>query len=157
GGCASGQDRDPERESDPDRRRLEGRRPDRHRQLPRHLEGPGERLDGEDRPGGRQGCGDEARMRIPVALQEAVPIAGGALKANKMRGTLTTLGIIIGIVAVCLTMTTANGLQNKFRESFSAVGTDIIYVSRMPWVVMNDFFKYRNRPGIALREAHALE
>jgi putative ABC transport system permease protein len=94
---------------------------------------------------------------MPVALQEAIPIAVGALRANKVRGSLTTLGIIIGIVAVVLTMTAANGLQNKFRESFSSVGTDIIYVSRMPWVVMNDFFKYRNRPGIALREAHVLE
>ena len=96
-------------------------------------------------------------MRVPVALQESIPIAIGALRANKARSALTTLGIIIGIVAVVLTMTAANGLQNKFRESFSSVGTDIIYVSRMPWVVMNDFFRYRNRPGIALREARALE
>ena len=96
-------------------------------------------------------------MRVPVALQESIPIAIGALRANKARGALTTLGIVIGIVAVLLTMTAANGLENKFRESFSSVGTDVIYVSRMPWVVMNDFFIYRNRPGIALREAHALE
>ena len=96
-------------------------------------------------------------MRVPVALQESIPIAIGALRANKARGALTTLGIIIGIVAVVLTMTAANGLQNKFRESFSSIGTDVIYVSRMPWVVMNDFFRYRNRPGIALKEARALE
>ena len=96
-------------------------------------------------------------MRVPVALQESIPIAIGALRANKARGALTTLGIIIGIVAVVLTMTAANGLQNKFRETFSSVGSDVIYVSRMPWVVMNDFFRYRNRPGIALREARALE
>jgi putative ABC transport system permease protein len=37
------------------------------------------------------------------------------------------------------------------------VGSDVIYVSRMPWVVMNDFFLYRNRPGLDLREARALE
>ena len=96
-------------------------------------------------------------MSLPLALEESIPIAVDALRANKARGALTTLGIIIGIVAVVLTMTAANGLQNKFRESFSAVGSDVIYVSRMPWVVMNDFFKYRNRPGIALREAQALE
>ena len=94
---------------------------------------------------------------MPVAFREAIPIALGALRANKARGALTTLGIIIGIVAVVLTMTAANGLQNKFRESFASVGTDVLYVSRMPWVVMNDFFRYRNRPGIALREARALE
>ena len=96
-------------------------------------------------------------MRVPVVLRESIPIAVGALRANMARGALTTLGIVIGIVAVVLTMTAANGLQNKFRESFSSIGTDVVFVSRMPWVVMNDFFKYRNRPGISLREARALE
>jgi putative ABC transport system permease protein len=33
----------------------------------------------------------------------------------------------------------------------------VIYVSRMPWVVMNDFFLYRNRPFLDLHEAGALE
>ena len=93
-------------------------------------------------------------MRV---LVETLRIALRALAANKVRGTLTTLGIVIGIVAVVTTMTAVNGLQNKFRDSFSAVGSDVIYVSRMPWVVMNDFFLYRNRPGIDLREARALE
>jgi putative ABC transport system permease protein len=96
-------------------------------------------------------------MKGALALGESVALALGALRANKLRGALTTLGIIIGIVAVVVTMTAANGLQNKFRESFSSVGTDVLYVSRMPWVVMNDFFLYRNRPGIALREADALD
>ena len=96
-------------------------------------------------------------MKWTVALRESLEIAFSALRANKARGALTTLGIIIGIVAVVLTMTAVNGLQNKFRESFSSVGADIIYVSKMPWVVMDDFFKYRNRPGIALREARAME
>ena len=90
-------------------------------------------------------------MRLSVDLGESFQIALRALRANKARGALTTLGIIIGIVAVVLTMTAANGLQNTFRESFSAVGTDVIYVSRMPWVVMNDFFLYRNRPRLELR------
>src|SRR5206468_4601413 len=96
-------------------------------------------------------------MTLALSVVESLKIALRAIRANKARGSLTTLGIIIGIVAVVLTMTAANGLQNKFRESFSSVGTDIIYVSRMPWVVMNDFFRYRNRPGTALREARALE
>lgn len=90
-------------------------------------------------------------------MGESLRIALGALRANKARGVLTTLGIIIGIVAVVVTMTAANGLQNRFRESFSAVGTDVIYVSRMPWVVMDDFFLFRNRPNLDLREARDLE
>ena len=96
-------------------------------------------------------------MRASLSLHESLQIALRALRANKARGALTTLGIIIGIVAVVTTMTAVNGLQNKFRESFSAVGSDVIYVSRMPWVVMDDFFLFRNRPMIDLREARALE
>ncbi len=96
-------------------------------------------------------------MRSLSIMAESLQIALRALWANKVRGALTTLGIIIGIVAVVTTMTAVNGLRNQFRESFSAVGSDVIYVSRMPWVVMNDFFLYRNRPGLDLREARALE
>jgi len=96
-------------------------------------------------------------VKLSLDLVESLQIAIRALRANKARGVLTTLGIIIGIVAVVLTMTAANGLQNRFRESFSAVGTDVIYVSRMPWVVMDDFFLFRNRPNLDLREARALE
>jgi len=95
-------------------------------------------------------------MRLTLDLGESFQIALRALHANKARATLTTLGIIIGIVAVILTMTAANGLQRAFRQSFSSVGTDVIYVSRMPWVVMNDFFLYRNRPHLELRQADAL-
>lgn len=93
---------------------------------------------------------------VAIDLGESFMIALRAMRANKGRGTLTTLGIIIGIVAVVLTMTAANGLQSRFRQSFSAVGADVIYVSRMPWVMMNDFFLYRNRPHVELHEAEEL-
>jgi len=96
-------------------------------------------------------------MALNVDIQESFRIALDAIRASKARSLLTTLGIIIGIVAVVLTMTAANGLQNKFRESFSSVGTDILYVSRMPWIIMDDFFLYRNRPALELREAGELE
>jgi len=96
-------------------------------------------------------------MKSTLGLGESFHIAIRAIRANKARGVLTTLGIVIGIVAVVLTMTAANGLQNKFRESFSSVGADVLYVSRMPWVIMNDFFLYRNRPNLELREAQTLE
>src|SRR5262249_160468 len=90
-------------------------------------------------------------------LGAALRVALLSLRANRMRGSLTTLGIVIGIVAVVTTMTAANGLHERFRESYSAVGADVVYVSRMPWIVMNHWFLYRNRPRLDLREARALE
>ena len=87
---------------------------------------------------------------------EAVRIAVGAIRANKARGVLTTLGIVIGVLGVITTMTAANGLANNFRESVSALGTDVVYVSRMPWIIRGNFFEFRNRPAVSLREVEAL-
>ena len=71
---------------------------------------------------------------------EALRIAMSAIKANRTKGILTTLGIIIGIMAVVTTMTAANGLANSFKESISAIGSDVLYVSRMPWIITGNFF-----------------
>jgi len=96
-------------------------------------------------------------MRLLREIMEALNIALKAIRANKARGILTTLGIIIGIVGVVTTMTAANGLSNNFRESISALGSDVLYVSRMPWIMMNNFFDFRNRPNLTLKEANELE
>ena len=62
-------------------------------------------------------------MKLTLEISESFKIALNALTVNKARGTLTALGIIIGIVAVIVTMTAANGLQISFRESFASVGS----------------------------------
>ncbi|HER42835.1 MAG TPA: hypothetical protein ENO08_00045, partial [Candidatus Eisenbacteria bacterium] len=89
-------------------------------------------------------------------LKESAAIAARALRANKSRAILTTLGIVIGIMAVATTMTVSNGLGNNFEESISSVGSDVLYVSRMPWIITGDFFRYRNRPNIKFDESEAL-
>jgi putative ABC transport system permease protein len=94
-------------------------------------------------------------MRVSGSV-EALRIALAALRANKARGVLTTLGIIIGIVAVVTTMTAANGLANNFRESVSVLGTDVLYVSRIPWIFQGRFFQYRNRPNLELKDSDKL-
>jgi putative ABC transport system permease protein len=90
------------------------------------------------------------------ASVEAFRIAVAALRANTARGVLTTLGIIIGIVAVVTTMTAANGLANNFRESVSVLGTDVLYVSRVPWIIQGRFFQFRNRPNLELKDSDKL-
>ncbi len=89
-------------------------------------------------------------------LIESFSTALRALKANRNRAILTTLGIIIGILAIATTMTVSNGLANNFKESISAVGSDVLYVSRMPWIITGDFFRYRNRPRISYKQSREL-
>jgi putative ABC transport system permease protein len=96
-------------------------------------------------------------MKLGLDLAESFKIAIGAIAANKSRGVLTTLGIVIGIVAVITTMTAANGLQNSFKATFASVGSDVIYVSKFPWVQMGPNFDLRRRPDITLPVSAALE
>ncbi|MCH8021250.1 ABC transporter permease [candidate division KSB1 bacterium] len=96
-------------------------------------------------------------MRALNDTIESLKIALAAIKANKSRGVLTTLGIVIGILAVITTMTAANGLGNNFRESISALGSDVLYVSRRPWIMTGNFFQFRNRKNLGLKEAQKLE
>jgi len=96
-------------------------------------------------------------MKWALVLTESAGIALSAILANRVRGALTALGIIIGIVAVVTTMTAANGLQNTFRKSFSSVGADVFYVSRQPWIQQGSFFQFRNREPMEMDDADALQ
>jgi putative ABC transport system permease protein len=95
-------------------------------------------------------------MKLGLDLAETLKIALSAIAANKSRGALTTLGIVIGIVAVITTMTAANGLQNTFKATFASVGADVIYVSQRPWVQMGPDFSLNKRPQITLAVSDAL-
>jgi len=89
-------------------------------------------------------------------LIESFAIAVRALRANLSRAILTALGIVIGILAVATTMTASNGLANNFKESIAAVGSDVLYVYRMPWIITGNFFRYRNRPQISYQQSEEL-
>ena len=96
-------------------------------------------------------------MRTLEEAKESFALAVSAIRVNRTRGILTVLGIIIGIVAVATTMTVSNGLGNNFKESISSMGTDVFYVSRMPWIFTGNFFEMRNRPNLTYKVSEKLE
>jgi len=95
-------------------------------------------------------------MKLILDMIESLNIAFGSIRSNKSRGILTTLGIVIGIVGVVTTMTAANGISSSFKESVSALGSDVLYVSRRPWIMTGNFFEFRNRPRLTLKEVGKL-
>jgi len=96
-------------------------------------------------------------MKLTLDIAESFKISLSAIVANKSRGALTALGIIIGIVAVITTMTAANGLKNTFMQTFASVGADVVYVSKRPWIQMGPGFQFRNRKDISLDASEALQ
>jgi putative ABC transport system permease protein len=66
-------------------------------------------------------------------IKEGILIAWDAIRANKMRSVLTTLGIVIGIVTVTSMGTAIDALNRAFHESISVLGADVFFVSRYTW------------------------
>jgi len=74
-------------------------------------------------------------MRVLGEWRECLWIAADAVRANKMRAALTTLGIVIGIVTVTLMATAIQGLRRSFTSSISMLGADVLYVERYGWFI----------------------
>jgi putative ABC transport system permease protein len=68
-----------------------------------------------------------------IEMKEGLSIAWDAIRANKLRSVLTTLGIIIGIVTVTAMGTAIDALDRAFYDSISILGADVLYVSRWTW------------------------
>jgi putative ABC transport system permease protein len=99
-------------------------------------------------------------MKLLAEFREGLGISWGAIRANKMRSTLATIGIVIGIVTVTLMGAAINGLNRAFINSISALGADVFYVSRNNWWGNDSYDTWvknqRRRPPIRLKEAEAL-
>jgi len=97
-------------------------------------------------------------MNFLTELREGLLISWDAIRANKMRAALTTLGIVIGIVTVTLMGTAIEGLNRSFLRSISALGADVFYVQRFNWIntTESDWLKMRKRRPIRLFEAESL-
>lgn len=86
-------------------------------------------------------------MRLVNDTREGLSIAWQAVKANPLRSVLTMLGIIIGIFTVTLMGAFINGMDGLFRQTASAMKTDVYYVDKWDWGG-GDWRLMRNRPTI---------
>lgn len=63
-----------------------------------------------------------------VDLKTISSIAIRAIRANKMRSTLTSLGIIIGVAAVIVMLAIGNGAQISIQNEMKTMGSNLIIV-----------------------------
>src|SRR5512141_2646118 len=96
-------------------------------------------------------------MHFWTEVKEGTIIAFRAIRTNKARSVLTTLGIIIGIVSVTLMATAIEGVNRAFDKSAAAFGTDVLYVQKFPWVSNDDWATIRNRRNLEVKYAAKIE
>ncbi len=98
-------------------------------------------------------------MNFFIEIKEGLSIAWDAIRANKLRSILTTLGIIIGIVTVTSMATAIDAVNRAFHESISILGADVLFVSRQNWVDRSyeDWIRERKRRPITHEQAREVE
>lgn len=82
-------------------------------------------------------------------LKEGLLISLRAIRANKVRSVLTTLGIIIGVWAVVTMSTAIKGIDLAFQSGVSSLGSDNLYIDKWAWFT-NDtpWWELRNRKNL---------
>jgi len=85
-------------------------------------------------------------------IGEGLRIAYKALRANRLRTILTTLGILIGIIVVTVIISVIQGLNSYVSGEISGLGADTVYISRMPWIIQSyeEYLKYQKRRDITV-------
>src|SRR6478609_6169353 len=98
-------------------------------------------------------------MNPLTEFKEGVGISWAAIRANKMRSILTTLGIVIGIVTVTLMGAAITGLDRAFLRNISTIGADVLYLQRFEWFTDSDaaWMRMQKRPRITLAQANTLK
>src|SRR5438876_3146463 len=63
-----------------------------------------------------------------ILLYQSVVLALSQIWANKIRGILTTLGILIGVAAVSAVIALITGMKQRVLNEFEAFGTNKIFI-----------------------------
>ncbi|MBC7383159.1 MAG: ABC transporter permease [Bacteroidia bacterium] len=87
-------------------------------------------------------------------ITESVKAAFDALKSNRVRTFLSTLGITIGIFCIIMVLSIVDSLQKNLQNSVESLGKDVAFVEKWPWEFGPDYkwWKYMNRPNPTLEE-----
>jgi len=84
-------------------------------------------------------------------------IALRAIKANKMRSILTSLGIIIGVAAVIIMLAIGNGAQITIQNEMKSMGTNLIMIRSGTSTSGGKRMGHGSQPTMKASDGNALE
>jgi len=99
------------------------------------------------------------RQLLPIA-EESLRVAFQELRSNKLRTLLSLSGVTIGIFCIVAVFTVLDSMEQNIRKNVAALGDNILYISKMPWMDENGVYKwwdYLRRPAITPDELKAIE
>ena len=93
-----------------------------------------------------------------TAIWEAFLVATSSLRANKLRTSLTLMGIVVGVTAVISVVTIIKGLDKTVAQTFSSQGSTVFTISKNPQIIKSreEFIKFNKRKDVTHEDAEAI-
>ncbi len=87
-------------------------------------------------------------------IGESFRFAWDALRQNKLRTSLSLLGITIGIFIIIAVFTAVDTMRNQIQSSVDKLGSNTLFVQKWPWLFGDNYpwWKYVNRPEPSYRD-----
>ena len=70
-----------------------------------------------------------------VSLRDNVYLAADAIRAHKLRASLTMLGLTMGVATLIAVMTLVQGANSYVEQKIANLGTNVFRISRLPFAV----------------------
>jgi len=83
-----------------------------------------------------------------VLIAEIFRLAFSSLTANKLRSSLTVLGIAVGVFSVIGVMTFINGMRGSIESGLNVLGANSFQISKFPAISFSDWNRFRNRRDV---------
>ena len=92
-----------------------------------------------------------------TAIWEAFRVATSSLRANKLRTSLTLMGIVVGVTAVIAVVTIIKGLDKTVAQTFSSQGSTVFTISKNPQIIKSreEFIKFNRRKDVTQDDARS--
>jgi putative ABC transport system permease protein len=100
-------------------------------------------------------------MRMRAGLfREVMVMALDTVRTNKLRSTLTVLGVVIGITAIVGMTSLIRGFDQSLRDGIRELGPETIFVAKFSAVSVlggREFRELIRRPNLRIEDAKAIE
>ncbi len=93
-----------------------------------------------------------------AALWEAFLVATSSLRSNKLRTSLTLVGIVVGVSAVIAVVTIIKGLDKTVASTFSSQGSTVFTISKNPQIIKSreEFVTFSKRKDVTHEDEQAI-
>ncbi len=91
-------------------------------------------------------------------FSEILVMSWDTIRGNKLRSSLTVLGIVIGITSIVGITSLLRGFEESFKDLIRQIGPDTIFVQKFSGIsrASNDFEVIMRRPNITPADAEAI-